>query len=204
MRTHAPLPLSLAVLLTASLSSAWPATAQQLAISEARQDCILRAPYPMLAAVIEPAEQVVAAWLHFRAAQSPGFHWLRMQAAGDRFEAVLPVPAPDTTEIVYFVEAAPASGEPVRTEPHTVRVVDDEQGCDDPAAGTFGGDPRIVVAGPPGAPAVPPGFEPTGIAGALAVRRGFSPWLAALGMGGIIVLEEAADEDRPVSPTVPP
>jgi hypothetical protein len=206
MRTSCPTRRVSATLLAAALLGVPPAAAQQLVISEARQDCIPRTPYPVLDAVVRPAEQVAAAWLHFRAAQSPTFHWLRMSATGGRFEAILPAPSRETREVVYFVEAAAVGAEPVRTELYTARVVDDEQGCDDEPAGIFRGEPRIVVAGPPGAPPVPAGFAPSGIVGAVAERRGavLLPWLAVLGFGGIVfALEEDADEDRPVSPTTP-
>jgi hypothetical protein len=149
--------------------TALPAVAQEgepaagPAIEGAEQACLARIPYPLVDAAIEPAGELRAR-VYFRAAQHPDFYMVEMApGATGNFEGILPVPAPETERVVYYVEAIAAAGGDARTGEVAARVVEEREECEEPIFA--GADPGIVVhATTEGAAALPPGFLPTGVA----------------------------------------
>jgi len=172
-----------------------PAAAQDgglLDISRAEEECFVRVPYPLVEALIRPQPAVQIAKVYFRAAQGPHFYAVEMQwveqPAG--YEAVLPVPGPDTAEIVYYVEAITPDFDAARTAEYAVDVVRDGE-CDERLFG--GGDPEIVIyATEEGAPALPVGFLAIGVAAAVSAGGvstavgGAGGGLGAGTIGGIV------------------
>ena len=156
----------LAALVAASSASA--ATLQSTGapeITDARVECFINVPYPLVDAEIRPAEEVQAAKVYFRAFQGPHFYAVDMEPSPEGFTAVLPVPGPETEQVVYYVEAVAASFEASRSEEYITRVVDEED-CDERRF--LGDDPGIVVyATEEGAARIPAGFLSIGIAAAV-------------------------------------
>jgi hypothetical protein len=175
----------------APLAPAARAQDGQLDISKAQEECFVRVPYPLVEALIRPQPSVQIAKVYFRAAQGPHFYAIEMawveQPAG--YEAVLPVPGPDTFQIVYYVEAITPDFEAARTAEYVVDVVEGE--CDERLFG--GDDPEIVIyATEAGAPALPVGFLPLGVAAAVSAGGvstavgGSGGGLGAGAIGGIV------------------
>lgn len=176
-------------------------------ISDAREPCISRQPYPILDAVIRPGADVRAAKLYFRAAQHPDLYAVEMQRLGDDFEAILPAPAPDTRQVVYYVEAVSSSFDSSRSAEYTSDVIDGER-CRDRGGVIFeGSDPGIsVLSTVPGSPTFPPGFVATTSQGG-----GLSPWaiggIAAGAVAGTFLLldddDDQGTDEPPASPITP-
>ena len=137
-------------------------TTQQIFIDHSGVTCIVSDFHPMLLAGIDPTEFVTVGRVFFRAPPNPDFYYVDMRSSGTGFEAVLPRPAPETREFVYYIEAIDTSAEPVQTPEFTVRVDDCEEAPD--AAYYQGENPGIVVGSAvPGADLTPPGFLSVGI-----------------------------------------
>jgi hypothetical protein len=91
-----------------------------------------------------------------------------MAGEGDIFSAVLPIPSPDTEQVVYYIEAVDMDFNNAQT-PEADPEVSDSETCEkrNPEAAYFQGDnPDIVVgAVTAGASSIPLGFQATGITG---------------------------------------
>ena len=138
-----------------------------LTIDHVGLECITRDAFAQLDTEILRQLDVAFALLYFRAAQHPDFYSLDLRASGGEFQTFFPRPLPETTEIVYYVEATDKSGSVVQTDEFTAPVLSVEECRDkDPAAVFFtGGNPAITVGSTiPGAAAQPAGFMTTGIA----------------------------------------
>ncbi len=175
------------------------------AISGAERECLPNEPYPLLDALIRPEPDVRVAKVYFRAAQHPNFYAVEMTAGLDSFEAILPAPAPETDQVVYYVEAVSRSLESSRTEEYTVDVP-----CDDQGGALYEGKKPAIALLPtaPGSPLVPPGFQPWGIlAAGGGLGAGAIAGIVAGGVaGGIVLYDELDDEldDEPPASAVTP
>jgi len=185
----------------ASFYGAPPAT-QALDIGHNGRECIARDRYTQLSADISPSADVQFSRIFFRAAQHPEFYYVDMPGTGDDFTGVLPKPSPETTEIVYYVEATSRAFDAKQTIQYTPRVVSgDEDDCDDyPGAYFTGSDPGIVVGSfVEGASSVPPGFLAEGISTFIAASGSVVGAAEATGGGsfltsttGLILIVSAA------------
>ncbi len=171
------------------------------AISGAEKACLPDEPYPLLDALIRPEPDVRVAKVYFRAAQHPSFYAVEMTVGLDDFEAILPAPAPETEQIVYYVEAVSRSLESSRTEEYTADVP-----CEDRGGARFEGKKPGIVLLPtaPGSPLVPPGFLPWGILGAGGgLGAGAIAGIVAGGVAGGILVFNELDDEPPASPVTP-
>jgi hypothetical protein len=152
-----------------------PQEQEVIAVSEAgllvehtALQCIASDQYSQLSAIVIPVESVQSSRVYFRAEQFPDFYYVEMQRVGDNFVGILPKPSPDTEQVIYYVEAVDLDFNNAQT-PEAAPKVADAESCerDDPGAIYYTGDsPNIVVgAVTAGAPAVPLGFQATGITG---------------------------------------
>jgi hypothetical protein len=134
----------------------------------------------MLSSVIQPEEQVQSARVYFRAAQHPDFYYVVMQQGlisetgtvtqpnGEVFTGILPIPGPDTEQVIYYIEAVDPDFNMAQSQEHDPDVTDlDNCKRRDPGAAYYTGqDPGLIVgATVAGAAAVPLGFQAAGIAG---------------------------------------
>ncbi len=174
------------------------------AISGAERSCLPNVPYPLVDAVIQPGPDVKVAKVYFRAAQHPNFYAVEMTSALDDFEAILPAPGPGTDQVIYYVEAVSNSLESSRTEEYTADVREDED-CD--TSRFLGKKPKIALLPTvPNSPLVPPGFQPLGILGAAGGGLGAGALTGIIGgglAGGVLLLDELEDDERPASPVAP-
>jgi hypothetical protein len=139
-----------------------------ITVEHSALDCLANDQYAQLTAMIQPGEIVQSSRVYFRAAQHPDFYYVEMAGEGDIFSAVLPIPSPDTEQVVYYIEAVDMDFNNAQT-PEADPEVSDSETCEkrNPEAAYFQGDnPDIVVgAVTAGASSIPLGFQATGITG---------------------------------------
>ncbi len=145
------------------------AEAQPLAISHDGLECWPSDVFAVLSGEISPPDYVRSVRIYFRSEAYPDFYFVdaTVEPQG-RIEAVLPLAAPETTRVVYYIEALSQAFETARTQEWTPMVAEsDECRRRDPMLALFQGNPNIVVgAARAGAAVFPPGFLTTGIVGA--------------------------------------
>ena len=171
------LTLAAALLFASSLAA-------QPVIEHDNVDCLPRGEFTQFLTSIQPPSTIRAAKLYFRSNLYPEFYFVAMSldAAGS-FRAVMPLPSAETTKVLYYIEAVDLSFQTSRSEELEVNVSDDSGCRRGPGAVLFpGGSPAIVVgATQAGIPAIPAGFQASGITGFLTASGG----IAATGGGGI-------------------
>ncbi len=132
--------------------------------------CIPRGEFTRFAARVSPPSSIRAVKLYFRSSLFPEFYFVPMSLnEAGAFEAVMPMASDETTRVVYYFEAVDLSFQTSRSEEIEVSVSDD-LGCrrGPGAVALPGGSPAIMVgAVQAGAPAIPAGFQATGITGFL-------------------------------------
>ena len=218
IRTARRLP-TLGALATLGLLLLAPAAFAAPVISDAKVECVPNSPYPMIDATIKNAPEV--ARLYFRSDQGSEFYYVDMTGE-ERFQGVMLVPAPGTSEIVYYVEAVNSEGD-ARTQEFSARVTE-ESGCNN-ALLYLGADPGIVLhATAEGAAALPQGFLSSGVASSVTVSGVATPVagavaaaaggglgagaIAGIAVGGaagaVVIADELDDEgDNTTSPGQP-
>lgn len=146
----------------------WPTFLQaQPDIDHPGIECIAPGKYAVILSGIDPELEVVTAKVYFRSSLYPDFYYVEMTYEDGRFQGVLPKPAPETTEIIYYLEAV----DTVFNGTRTIEWDPEVQDCDDePAAAYFTGDEAGIVVGATtsGQSALPPGFSAAGIIGTIA------------------------------------
>jgi hypothetical protein len=182
-----PLPAAiLAALLLAAPLGAQPSVEP----SDVR--CISREAFTELAAAIEPPGSIRSAKLYFRSAVFSDFYFvdMKLDSGSGSFRAVLPLPTAETDRVVYYVEAVDVSFQTARSRDFQVTV---SNGCRPGPGGLLfsGRDPGIVVGAlRAGAPALPAGFQATGIAGFVSAAGSVAG--AGGGIGLPVILGAAA------------
>jgi hypothetical protein len=127
--------------------------------------CIPTNRYPVVLAEIDSYDAVRSAKAYFRSNLFSDFYYVEMEPTEAGFQAILPMPSPETHRVIYYVEAVDVAFNGGRTEEHDPEVTDR---CKRDPAGAIvpGSEPGIVVeALAAGASAIPPGFQAVGIAG---------------------------------------
>jgi hypothetical protein len=77
----------------------------QPSIEHAGLECIEPGHFAMVLSGIDPENDVETAKVYFRSSVYPDFYYVEMTRENDSFAGVLPQVSPETTEIVYYVEA---------------------------------------------------------------------------------------------------
>jgi len=156
----------------------------EVTVTHLGADCMVDEQFPRVDAVITPPERVQSSRVYFRAAQHPDFYYVVMQQTeGENFMAVLPKPSPETTEIIYYIEAVDMDFNNATTPEYDPDITDEES-CERAAYFT-GGEPGIVLgATVGGAAAVPAGFQAAGIAGFISATGVVTTAVAAAAAGG--------------------
>jgi len=160
----------------------WIATAIRLSVPEsevraqpepridhAPMVCVASNRFAELTAQIRPAEEIRAARVYFRALQYAEYYYVDMLREAEGFRAILPMPGPDTTKIVYYIEAVTQTFNSTRTAEILPDVLTEEDCSKKRPKGAYfpGNDPGIVVGATSAGAAIPPGFLITGIAGTI-------------------------------------
>ena len=156
----------------------------EVTVTHIGADCMADEQFPQVDAIITPPELVQSSRVYFRAAQHPDFYYVVMQQIeGDNFMAILPRPSPETTEIIYYIEAVDMDFNNATT-PEYDPDIEDEDSCERAAYFT-GAEPGIVVgATVGGSAAVPLGFQAAGIAGFVSATGVVTTAVAAAAAGG--------------------
>ncbi|MDX1390568.1 MAG: carboxypeptidase-like regulatory domain-containing protein, partial [Acidobacteriota bacterium] len=179
----------------ASPASDMAQPSQTLTITHAGLGCITSDVFPQVDADIFRDIDVAVARAFFRSADYPDFYSIDLESTGTGFRGIFPRPAPETTQVVYYVEAVDTGFNPVQTQEFFAPVLPVEECRDlDPAATFFtGNDPGITVtATRAGAAPQPPGFLPLGIVSFISasgtVTTAFATGAAAGAGGGLSTL----------------
>lgn len=141
-------------------------------------ECIPANQYPVVIAGIDSFETVRSAKVYFRSDLFLDFYYVEMEPTEAGFQAILPMPSPETNRVIYYVEAVDVAFNGGRSEEHDPEVTDR---CKRDPAGALvpGSEPSIVIGAlAAGASAIPPGFQAAGIAGFITSAG------VASGMGG--------------------
>ena len=173
-----------------TLTSGNVRNAQPLRIRTARPACFLAAGFPVIRALIEPADSVESARLLFRPLGYEAWYQVAMRRSGEGFLAVLPKPRPSAQRVQYVVEVSGVGRPRARGQELAAPVVEEASQCQGAPAETME-SAAIAVRVPKGAPAVPPvppGFMPVG---AVAVEdparhKGPLPLIIAGGFAGAL------------------
>jgi len=140
------------------------ASAAEIAIDHAEVGCIVAGKHPRIFARFEPADQVVRARLHFRAAGSTHWHSVPMSPEGFNFWAVLPKPESRLKKMEYYISATDGGAGESRTPELMSDVATGPGGCPKGKLVAIALDgSRPIVVHPPGgqavAPEIPRGFS---------------------------------------------
>jgi hypothetical protein len=181
--------------------AAVPAIAQPLAIAHDGLECWPSDGYPVLSGTLSPPDEARTLRVYFRSENYPDFYFVDATIQPDgRLEAVLPLAAPDTERVVYYLEAVGRSFETARTREWLPEVSEsDDCRRRDPMLALFPDQlPKIVVtAVSAGAPAFPPGFLTAGVLAAGAGAGGIGA-TAVVGIvaggvvGGVVIANGAS------------
>lgn len=144
------------------------AAAQGLTVDHPPVACVVAQRFPALAARIDPADRVAAARVYFRVEGGRHWYYVEMTGRDGVYSAALPRPAKRTKRIEYYIEAVDTASTSFRTPDHRPAVAGSTAECSHATtvAGTGGVPTVVVVHAPPGAPALPTGFETPGLAAA--------------------------------------
>jgi len=155
-----------------------------LSVSHESIDCIVAGEYSRVEARLAPADRVARARAYFRAAGTPVWYYVEMRADPEAFVGVLPQAKRETERVEYYVQALDASFGEARTPEHTARVVGGRSECSERVAAAVLPAAKVLVGAPAGAPLVPAGFSPAGIAGATGGAGGGGAGASGAGSGG--------------------
>ena len=123
-------------------------------------DCVIENVHPLFQASVQAQGGLHTVKIYFHAKDYNDFYYVEMAAAGDVWQASLPIATPETHGFVYYIEAVDLSFNTSRTAEHTTEVT----GENDCERRDEGAPPIAVGSTVPSAPAVPEGFLATGIA----------------------------------------
>ena len=152
-----------------------------LVIDHGGVNCLVAGRFPVLEARFEPRGEVARARVYFRARGTPAWYAVEMTPEGAGHRAVLPAPRSETAGVDYYVEALDRRFGGSRTDEHSPDVV--RGTCDRRLAAPFLASARVVVSAPSGAPPLPPGFSPQGVASAAGAGGAGGAGAAAGGVG---------------------
>ncbi len=139
-----------------------------------------------------PQTEISTAKFYYRAQQHVDFYFVELaaNALGDA-RAVVPIPAPGTTHIEYFIELVTPDFTAIRSEP-TVVPVGDAQACreQDPSMMLYSGEnPNMVVgATRAGVPQITPGFQARGMVDFISISGGVTTTAAGGGVGRLPII----------------
>jgi hypothetical protein len=160
------------------------AAADGPAIDHAPVGCVVAEKFPRMDARIEPLFSVAKATLHFRSATGGPWYVVAMKSESGAFEGILPKPKKSLKAFHYYIEAADTAFATSRTAEYTTQVVDVPGACQGKKVAGVVASASVLLEVPAGAPAIPVGFAPAGIAGTAAGTTAAATGAAA-GGGGI-------------------
>jgi hypothetical protein len=173
-------------------------------------ECILAEHYPKLDAGLS-GTPVARARVYFRAGGTIHWYYVDMALEGDRYVGVLPKPRKETQKVDYYVDGLGADSTEGRTKDYSPEVVTDQKACEKRVMAAMTSVSKLFVGAEPGAPPIPEGFDPAGIAagaataGAATVAAASGSHTALLVAGGAVLVGGVALVAKGgSSPTPPP
>jgi len=167
--------------------------AEEVTIRHEGLSCVVAETFVHLEADFTPSG-VGRARAYFRAEGTPSWYYVEMKPEAGAFHATLPKPRKTVKRIDYYIEAVAAGFQEARTTEFEPEVVADGASCSRKGAvAALGEGARLVVRGPAGAPAVPPGFLGAGIvaepepSGSSAASHGSGKTIALVAGGAAVV-----------------
>lgn len=157
MSKHVSPGLRLLVLLTAS-----SAQAQTPRIDHQPVACAAAEKFPRFEARFAQAETVATARVVFQG-QSPEWYSVAMKSEGAAFVGVLPKPKKSLKSFRYFIEVTDKALGTDRTADYTTSVVDSSSACKGKVMAGALGSASVLLHGPAGVVALPPGFASSGV-----------------------------------------
>jgi hypothetical protein len=180
-------------LLAISCALACVTAAEDVTIEHDGLSCVVAEKFVRLEANFKPAS-VGRARAYFRAADTPSWYYVEMRPEASAFYGTLPKPQKTIKRIDYYIEAVATGFQEARTNEFDPEVVPDGGACSRKGAiAILGEGARIVVKGPAGAPAVPPGFLAAGMvseagsSGSSAAAHGSGKTIALVAGGAAVV-----------------
>jgi len=156
-------PVARAVL-SLCLAGAAPALATE--IDHRAVDCVVVGSHPRLEARLTPSETVGRARVFFRPSTASPWYSVTMQPEGAGFVGVLPKPLARLKKFIYYVEVTDTALAVSRTAEFTPVVVAGAGACKDKMMAGALSSATVALEAPVGAPALPAGFAPSGVASA--------------------------------------
>ena len=129
-------------------------------------NCIVAGENVILEAIVEPLDELIKIKTYFRADISALFYYVEMTRVGDVYQAILPKPSTQISEVIYYLEAVDSAFNSARTTDFHPEVVDNQFSCSQanqaPPA-YFKGSANITVGATGKGASFPPGFLTEGI-----------------------------------------
>ena len=159
-----------ALLLTGQSALAEPPVLRHDAVS-----CVVAESFPRLEAHVSPAPQVAKARVHFRADDGAHWYFVEMTREGDVLRGVLPQPRKSLKSFRYYIDVVGAGFEASRTEEFVPQVEHGPGACQGRRVAAIVLNATVVVLKSGGGPALPVGFEATGLVAGGAAPAGAAP-----------------------------
>jgi PKD domain-containing protein len=137
-----------------------------LAIDHQQIGCVVAGRFSVFNARVQPQEALARGRLFFHADANPGWYFVEMKPQAGALSAALPQARKTTKRINYYIEVIDRSSVTTRTQEYAPAVVGSEAECSRamPVAAFSNAPGEIVVTAGPGAPPLPVGFDPIGLA----------------------------------------
>ncbi len=167
-----------------ALLSAGAARGQDLQVFHDPVGCLVADRYPRFEARIEPESAAARVRIQFRTEEAVDWYFVEMKRENGGRAGLLPKPTKSLKRFRYYIEVTGTDFESARTPEYAAEVVPDASSCGSKlVAASVPSTGSVVVGGPAGAPAVPPGFATLGVAGVAA--GGAAVGAGAVGAGGV-------------------
>jgi hypothetical protein len=151
-------------ILSLCLTGAAPVLAAE--IDHQAVDCVVAGTFPRLEARFTPSDAIGRARVFFRPATASAWYSVTMQPESAGFVGVLPKPLPSLKKFIYYIEVTDSALAMSRTAEFTPAVVSGAGACKDKVVAGALSSATVALEAPVGAPALPAGFAPSGVASA--------------------------------------
>ncbi len=190
-------------LLLALLGASSSVLAQAPSIDHQPVACAAAGKFPRLEARFSPPDAVATARVLFQG-RTADWYSVAMKAEGAAFAGVLPKPDKNLKSFRYYIEVTDKALGTNRTAEYTAAVVDSTSACKGKVMAGALGSASVILQGPAGVAALPPGFASSGVvagsaagsssagAGAAVAGGGGGIGATALVIGGVAVAGGAA------------
>jgi hypothetical protein len=179
--------MAAALLVTGRSALAEPPVLHHDAVS-----CVVAESFPRLEARVSPAPQVAKARIHFRADDGAHWYFVEMTREGDALRGVLPQPRKSLKRFRYYIDVVGTGFEASRTAEFVPRVEHGPGACQGRQVAAIVANATVIVLKSGAGPALPVGFEATGLVAGGAAPAGAGTAGAGLSATTLAVVGGAA------------